>query len=119
MTTNLPRWSRSKRCCSRAYAASSRAHSRGGSLGPGNAYPCSSSASLSDWFIKRILPREADTSALVKHYHSETGTAEVDRLWNDAAQTLLASRLSALEIVSAFAGKVRANTISATDFEAL
>jgi predicted nucleic acid-binding protein len=57
-----------------------------------------------------------DTSALVKHYHPEVGSVEVDRLWNDPLQGLFASRLSALEIVSAFAGKVRAGTISATDF---
>jgi predicted nucleic acid-binding protein len=53
-----------------------------------------------------------DTSALVKHYHPEAGSAEVDRLWNDPLQSLFASRLSALEIVSAFAGKVRAGAIS-------
>jgi hypothetical protein len=29
-----------------------------------------------------------DTSALVKHYHAEPGSAEVDRLWNDPATTL-------------------------------
>jgi predicted nucleic acid-binding protein len=60
-----------------------------------------------------------DTSALVKHYHAEAGSAEVDRLWNDSAQVLYVSRLSALEIVSAFAGKVRARTISASDFDTL
>ena len=60
-----------------------------------------------------------DTSALVKRYHPEAGSAEVDRLWNDPAQTLFVSRLSALEIVSAFAGKVRAGTISPVDFDSL
>src|SRR5262249_28870592 len=48
-----------------------------------------------------------DTSALVKHYHTEVGSDEVDRLWNDPANSLFVSRLSAPEIVSAFAGKVR------------
>ena len=26
-----------------------------------------------------------DTSALVKHYHTEAGSAEVNHLWNDPA----------------------------------
>jgi len=60
-----------------------------------------------------------DTSALVKHYHAEAGTAEVDRLWNDPAASLFISRLCAVEIVSAFAGKVRAGEIAATDFTIL
>jgi predicted nucleic acid-binding protein len=57
-----------------------------------------------------------DSSALVKHYHPEKGSAEVDRIWNDPANTLVVSRLSGIEIVSAFAGKVRAGTISPADF---
>src|SRR5216683_3350925 len=60
-----------------------------------------------------------DTSALVKHYHAEAGSAEVDRLWNDPATSLLVSRLSVPEIVSAFAGKVRTGEISAADFDVL
>jgi len=55
-----------------------------------------------------------DTSALAKYYHPEVGSEEIDRLWNDTARGLLVSRLSALEIVSAFAGKVRAGAISVT-----
>jgi uncharacterized protein len=60
-----------------------------------------------------------DTSALAKHYHTEVGSAEIDQLWNDSTHGLFVSRLSVLEIVSVFAGKVRAGTISVTDFEAL
>jgi len=60
-----------------------------------------------------------DTSALVKHYHTEAGSAEVDRLWNDPATVLFVSRLSACEILSAFAGKVRTGEISAADFAVL
>jgi predicted nucleic acid-binding protein len=60
-----------------------------------------------------------DTSALAKHYHPEPGSAEVDKLWSDPNQSLCVSRLSALEIVSVFAGKVRAGAISAADFDAL
>ena len=46
-----------------------------------------------------------DTSALAKHYHAEVGSAEIDQLWNDAARGLFVSRLSAVEMVSVFAGK--------------
>lgn len=60
-----------------------------------------------------------DTSALAKHYHAETGSAIVDRLWNDAARTLFISRLCAIEIVSVFAAKVRSGAISARDFDVL
>jgi predicted nucleic acid-binding protein len=60
-----------------------------------------------------------DTSALVKHYHPEVGSAEVDRLWNDSAASLFVSRLSALETSSAFAGKVQAGTITPSDFDTL
>jgi uncharacterized protein len=60
-----------------------------------------------------------DTSALAKHYHPEVGSAEIDRLWNDPGRELFVSRLAALEIVSAFAGKVRAGVISVTDFDLL
>ena len=60
-----------------------------------------------------------DTSALAKRYHPEVGSAEIDRLWNDPGHGLFVSRLSALEMVSVFAGKVRAGAISVADFEAL
>jgi uncharacterized protein len=57
-----------------------------------------------------------DTSALVKHYHSELGTPKVDLLWNTPATNLFVSRLGIVEAVSAFAKKVRSGTISAADF---
>jgi predicted nucleic acid-binding protein len=60
-----------------------------------------------------------DTSALAKHYHPEVGSAEIDLLWSDPAHGLFVSRLSALEIVSVFAGKVRAGAISVADFDVL
>ena len=60
-----------------------------------------------------------DTSALAKRYHTEAGSAEVDRLWTDPTHGLFVSRLSALEIVSVFAAKVRAGVISIADFDAL
>jgi uncharacterized protein len=58
-----------------------------------------------------------DTSALVKHYHAEAGSPEIDRLWNDPATSLSVSRLSVPEIISAFAGKVRTGEISVDDFK--
>src|SRR5436190_535483 len=60
-----------------------------------------------------------DTSALAKHYHPEPGSAEVNLLWSNAAHGLFVSRLSALEIVSVFAGKLRAGAISLADFDVL
>jgi predicted nucleic acid-binding protein len=60
-----------------------------------------------------------DTSALVKHYHPELGSAELDQLWNDPRNVLVASRLSGVEIISAFAGKGRTGTITASDFDTL
>ena len=60
-----------------------------------------------------------DTSALAKHYHVEVGSAEIDQLWNDPGHELFVSRLSALEISSVFAGKIRAGVISVPDFDSL
>jgi hypothetical protein len=57
-----------------------------------------------------------DTSGLVKHYHPEVGTLEVDRLWADPGSQLLISRLSVVETVSVFAKKVRSDLISPADF---
>lgn len=57
-----------------------------------------------------------DTSGLVKHYHPEVGTLEVDRLWADPGSELLISRLSVVETVSVFAKKVRSGLISPADF---
>ncbi len=48
-----------------------------------------------------------DSSAFVKHYHAETGTAEVDRLFTGADVVILLSRLGVVETQSAFARKVR------------
>jgi len=60
-----------------------------------------------------------DTSALVKHYHLEVGTAKVDHLWADSGAKLLISRLTVVETISVLAKKVRSGTISATEFELL
>jgi predicted nucleic acid-binding protein len=60
-----------------------------------------------------------DTSALAKRYHAELGTSVVDEVWHNGERSLLISRLSVLEIISAFAGKVRAGLISQHDFDTL
>ena len=51
-----------------------------------------------------------DSSALTKLYHEEAGAAVLG-----AATTILISRLSVVEVQSAFAGKFRTSVISAAD----
>ncbi len=58
-----------------------------------------------------------DTSALVKHYHPEQGTAEVDRILNEPGSRYIVSRLLVVEIHSAFAMKVRTQVIALQDFQ--
>jgi uncharacterized protein len=60
-----------------------------------------------------------DTSGLVKHYHVEVGTPEVDRLWADPGASLLISGLTVVETVSVFAKKVRSGLLPAADFALL
>lgn len=60
-----------------------------------------------------------DTSALVKHYHPETGTTAVDRLINEPGAELVISRLTLVETVSVFATKVRTGTFDAAAFARL
>ena len=60
-----------------------------------------------------------DTSALVKHYHPETGTAAVDRLVGEPGTELVTSRLTPVETVSVFATKVRTGEFDAASFARL
>lgn len=60
-----------------------------------------------------------DTSALVKHYHPELGTTEVDRLLQSAGNIHAISRLAVTEAFSVFAGKVRSGAITTADFDLL
>jgi predicted nucleic acid-binding protein len=60
-----------------------------------------------------------DTSALAKHYHLESGSAEVDRVWADPGNALYISRVGVVETVSVFAGKVRTGQLSASAFDVL
>ncbi len=53
-----------------------------------------------------------DSSAQVKLYHSEIGTPVVDRIFNAFESNVRVSRLTVLEVKSAFAIKVRTRAIS-------
>jgi predicted nucleic acid-binding protein len=59
-----------------------------------------------------------DSSALVKLYHSETGTSAVDRIASTADNAIRISRLTIAELTSAFAIKVRTQSISREDADA-
>jgi predicted nucleic acid-binding protein len=59
-----------------------------------------------------------DSSALVKLYHSETGTSAVDQIANTAGNLIRISRLTVAELTSAFAIKVRTQSISREDADA-
>jgi predicted nucleic acid-binding protein len=56
-----------------------------------------------------------DTSALLKLYHVEAGTSRVRELVAEPGAELLISRLAAVEILSAFAMKVRTGVLTADD----
>jgi hypothetical protein len=60
-----------------------------------------------------------DTSALGKHYHTEVGTPKVEAILQDPTAQHFVSRLGTVEMLSVFAGKVRAGVISVTVFEKL
>jgi uncharacterized protein len=59
-----------------------------------------------------------DSSALVKLYHPETGTSAVDQIANIADNLIRISRLTVAELTSAFAIKVRTQSISREDADA-
>jgi predicted nucleic acid-binding protein len=56
-----------------------------------------------------------DSSALVKLYHPEGGTPAVDQIVNAADNLVRISRLTVAELTSAFAIKVRTQSISRED----
>jgi predicted nucleic acid-binding protein len=60
-----------------------------------------------------------DTSALVKHYHPEVGTAKVDALLRAPGFQQVLSRLAVTETFSVFAGKVRAGLVTPAEFDML
>lgn len=57
-----------------------------------------------------------DTSALVKNYHTEVGTDDVQRILAEAGSEFLISRIATVEMLSGFAGKVRTGVFSGADF---
>ncbi|HEY2414078.1 MAG TPA: type II toxin-antitoxin system VapC family toxin [Pirellulaceae bacterium] len=60
-----------------------------------------------------------DSSALVKRYHQESGTEEVERLFQRTGDRLFISRLALVEIHSCFARLVREGVLAAGDFGSL
>ena len=60
-----------------------------------------------------------DSSAVVKHYHPEDGTAEVDRILGESNARYFISRLTVVEVQRAFVGKVRAREISVEELDEL
>jgi predicted nucleic acid-binding protein len=58
-----------------------------------------------------------DTSALIKRYHTETGSEVVEDVFRDPAAHLFISDLSIIELYSAFARRVRMGEITADDFQ--
>ena len=57
-----------------------------------------------------------DTSALVKHYHAEAGTAAVDRIIGTPAAELFIARVTLVETISVFAIKVRTGAFEPREF---
>ena len=56
-----------------------------------------------------------DSSALVELYHPEAGTPAVDQIVNSAGNLVRISRLTVAELTSAFAIKVRTQSINRED----
>jgi predicted nucleic acid-binding protein len=57
-----------------------------------------------------------DTSAISKHYHTETGTPKVDALLATGGAVKMISRLSVVEFFSAMTKKVRTGQLGLADF---
>src|SRR4051812_30574815 len=60
-----------------------------------------------------------DTSALVKHYHTELGSPQVDLILGEPASVYFIARLTLAEAPSVFAKKVRTAEIADVDFDRL
>jgi predicted nucleic acid-binding protein len=63
-----------------------------------------------------MADRFFDSSASVKHYLPETGTAKVDALLAEAGARSFLSELGVVELQAVFARQVRTGQISAADF---
>ena len=60
-----------------------------------------------------------DTSALVKHYHAETGSSQVDLILRESGAIFSRARLTLTEVPSVFAKKVRTKEIAEAAFDGL
>jgi predicted nucleic acid-binding protein len=60
-----------------------------------------------------------DTSALVKHYHTELGSPRVDQILGESGSDYSIARLTLTEVPSVFAKKVRTGEIAGADFDRL
>jgi uncharacterized protein len=58
-----------------------------------------------------------DSSALVKRYHPEVGTADVNRLFSEQHSRHFIARLAVAEVQSALVRKVREGLISLTELD--
>jgi uncharacterized protein len=60
-----------------------------------------------------------DTSALVKHYHTELGSLKVGQILSEPASRISIARLPLTEVPAVFAKKVRIGEIAGADFDRL
>ena len=60
-----------------------------------------------------------DSSALVKRYHAESGSADVQQLFREPAAQFFVSRLALVEVHSTLARLVREKVLSESDFQNL
>jgi predicted nucleic acid-binding protein len=60
-----------------------------------------------------------DSSALVKRYHHERGSGDVDRLFDTAENRFVISRLAVVELHSCFARLVREGVLTPSEFQRL
>jgi len=60
-----------------------------------------------------------DTSALVKHYHGEPGSFQVDHILRESGAIFSIARLTLTEVSSVFAKKVRTGEIAESAFAGL
>ncbi len=66
-----------------------------------------------------MVVRYFDTSAIVRYYHAEPGSAQVEAMMHEAGSLQVVSWLAVIETQSAFALKVRTGEVSDGDFLAL
>jgi predicted nucleic acid-binding protein len=60
-----------------------------------------------------------DTSALIKRYHQESGSSDIDSLFADPANQLFISRLAIVESYSTFSRLVREGLLTTADYNSV